>query len=447
MPEPAAPIPPQNLDAEESVLGAMMLSATAIDVVTEIVGRGDFYRESHAMIFDACVALHNAGSPVDALTVRDRLSSDHGDDPERDKRIHEIASLVAATTNAAHYAVIVRKYATRRGLINVGGQIERLGWDGPDEPAALVERAEGLVFELAKGRATTDFVPLTETMGETVQRLVDVHESGREIVGVPSGFQALDTLTSGFQPANLIVIAARPSMGKSALATMIGTNVAFRQGLPVVVFTLEMSRYEIAQRMISAEALVESQKLRNGRMDREEWRRVMDWGARLGEIPLLLDDNRMISPTAIRSKCRRLKLRHPNLALIIVDYLQLMSSSTDNRVNEIAQISRSLKILAGELEVPVVALSQLSREVEKRHDKRPQLSDLRDSGAIEQDADLVLFIYRDEVYNAEDTDQQGIAELILAKHRNGPIGTVKVAFVKRFARFSELPRGGAGDVR
>lgn len=446
-----AVLPPQNLDAEELVLGAMMLSALAIDTVAEIVRPADFYRDTNAKIYRACLALHNEGKPVDAVTVADFMQST-GDLAEigGQKRLQEIAALVPATSNVGHYAGIVRGKAVERGLTVVGEQIQRLGFnpDGQDS-AGLLESAETLLFDLAQRGARTDFVPLAEAVDDAVRRLVELHEGGQEITGVRSGFADLDRLTSGFQPGNVIVIAGRPSMGKSAFALAIAAQVALRDELPAALFTLEMSRPEIVQRLLSGEALIESQHLRNGRMDREEWARTMEWSERLSRVPLFIDDNRTIGPTEIRSKARRLKLRYPNLAIIIVDYLQLMARavSSSERVNEVAQISRSLKILAGELDIPVVVLSQLSRALETRHDRRPILSDLRDSGAIEQDADLVIFLYRDEVYNAEDPEVAGIAEVNLAKHRNGPTDTVKVAFVKRYARFSELPRPGAGDVR
>jgi len=441
---------PHNLDAEENVLGAMMLAPEAIDTASDILTAPDFYRASHAAIFTACVELHNEGGGVDPITVADRL--EHGgklEDAGGRPRLQEIASLMAATSNVGHYAAMVRETAQRRNLIRLGTTITREAWQRSDTTAALIERAEGMIFDVSRGRATTDFVTLGAAVDETVTRIMELHEGGRTIVGVPSGFSVLDALTSGFQPGNLIVVAGRPSMGKSGFAIGLSTNVAFRQEQPVAFFTLEMSRYEITQRVLSSEALVESQKLRNGQMGADEWRRTMDTSARLATTRLFIDDTRTITVSEIRSKARRLKMRHPDLALVVVDYLQLMGRAvtSSERVNEIGQISRSLKILAGELELPVVALSQLSRNLESRHDKRPLLSDLRDSGAIEQDADLVVFIYRDEVYNPEDTDQQGIAELILAKHRNGPTDTVKVSFVKRYARFSELPRPGAGDLR
>lgn len=449
--EAGATLPPQNLEAEELVLGAMMLSPHAIDVVTQHVSARDFYRDAHARLFTACLTLHNASAPVDAVTVAAHLENAGTlTDAGGRERIHEIATLVSASSNAGHYARIVRVAAVERGLTVVGERIRQLGWapDGRD-PSALLEEAEGLLFDLAGGGARSDFVSLDVAVADAYQRLLDLHEGGRAIIGAPTGFADLDRLTSGLQPGNLVLIAARPSMGKSGLGIGIAAHTAIREEKPVALFTLEMSQAEVVQRLLSAEALVESEKLRNGRMSREEWSAVAECSGRLGRAPLFIDDNRLIGHTDIRSKARRLKLRHPDLALVVVDYLQLMARATNSseRVNEVAQISRSLKILAGELNVPVVALSQLSRNLESRHDRRPILSDLRDSGALEQDADLVLFIYRDEVYNPEDPETAGIAELILAKHRNGPTGTVKTAFVSRYAKFSQLPRPGAGDVR
>lgn len=446
----AARKPPQNLDAEELVLGAMMLSDVAIDAATEGLSARDFYRASHGRIFDTCVALHNDGKPVDVVTVANAL--DERGDLETiggAARLQEIASLVPAVGNVRSYVEIVAETAALRNLTVVGEQISRLGWERPGPVRELVERAEQMMFDLSQGRTAGDFVPFPKAVDETVARLIELNEGGRDTVGIPTGFDHLDRMTSGLQPGNVIVVAGRPSMGKSALGIGLAANTALRQELPVAIFTLEMSRHEVIQRLLQSEALVESEKLRNGRMARDEWQRVMDMSARLARAPIHVDDNRLTNPMEIRSKCRRLKLRYPNLALVVVDYIQLMGSggNAENRVQEVAQISRSLKILAGDLNVPVVALSQLSRALETRHDRRPILSDLRESGAIEQDADLVIGLYRDEVYNAEDTDQQGVAELILLKHRNGPIGTVRTAFVKRYARFSELPRPGAGDVR
>jgi replicative DNA helicase len=439
---PTAPVPPQNLDAEESVLGAMMLSPGAIGAVSEVLSAGDFYRESHAKIYRAGLALYGRGEPVDAITLVDELER-RGELEEigGKVRVHELAALVPAASNAAHYARIVREMATLRGLIRAGSEIARLGLerDGQDV-TELVDRAEQVVFDLAQSRVSGDFSHIEELLKQSFERITQLYEAGVEVTGVAAGFRDLDHLTSGFQPGNLIILAARPSMGKSGLALCAAANLAVRQEVPVALFTLEMSKAEVTQRLMCSEAKVESQRLRSGKLAPEDWPRLTTACDRLARAPIYVDDTGSITMMEIRSKARRLKMREPGLGLIIVDYLQLMTSgaSVENRVQEVSAISRSLKVLARDLDVPVLALSQLSRAVEQRHDKRPILSDLRESGSLEQDADLVLFIYRDEYYNPDTTDQQGLAELHLSKHRNGPTGMVKLSFLKRFAKFADL---------
>ncbi len=435
-----APVPPQSIDAEEAVLGAMMLAPGAIAAVSEILDDRDFYRESHARIYRAALALYGRGEPVDAITLVDELE-------ERGElehvggraRVHELAALVPATANAGHYARIIRESAVLRGLIRAGGEIARLGWDGVGEASELVDRAEQIVFGLAQERISGDFSHIEELLKESFERITALYESGADVTGVPSGYRDLDRLTSGFQRGNLIILAARPSMGKSALGLGIAANLAVRNETPVAVFTLEMSKAEVTQRLMCSEAKVESQRLRSGRLAAEDWPRLTAACDKLAKAPIFVDDTGSITMMEIRSKARRLKAKHPDLGLIVVDYLQLMTSGTnaENRVQEVSQISRNLKLLARDLDLPILALSQLSRAVEQRHDKRPILSDLRESGSIEQDADLVAFLYRDEYYNDE-SDQQGVAEVILAKHRNGPTDTVKLSFLKRYAKFADL---------
>lgn len=436
-----APIPPQNLDAEESVLGAMMLSPGAIGAVSEVLQASDFYRESHAKIYRAALALYGRGEPVDAITLVDELERRGELEEVGGKvRIHELAALVPAASNAAHYARIVRDMATLRGLVRAGQEIARLGVERQGEDTVeLVDRAEQIVFELAQARVSGDFSHIEELLKDSFERITALYEAGAEVTGIPSGFRDLDHLTAGFQPGNLVIIAARPSMGKSGLALNIAANLAVRHATPVALFTLEMSKAEVTQRLMCAEAKVESQKLRTGKLAPDDWPRLTAACDKLSKAPLYVDDTGSITMMEIRSKARRLKMREPGLGLIIVDYLQLMTteSRAENRVQEVSEISRNLKRLARDLDVPVLALSQLSRAVEQRHDKRPILSDLRESGSIEQDADLVLFIYRDDYYDP-DSDQQGLAEIHLAKHRNGPTGMVKLSFLKRFAKFADL---------
>ncbi len=437
-----APVPPQNLDAEESILGAMMLAPGAIAAVSEVLeadGR-EFYRESNGRIYRAALALYGKGEPVDAITLVDELE-ERGDleDVGGRARIHELAALVPASANARHYAQIVRESAVLRGLIRAGGEISQLGWERPGEASELVDRAEQIVFDLAQERAQSDFSHIDELLKESFERITALYESGADVTGVPSGFRDLDRVTSGFQEGNLVIVAARPSMGKSALALCMAANLAVRKETPVALFTLEMSKAEVTQRLMCSEAKVESQRLRTGRLSPEDWPRLTAACDKLAKAPIYVDDTGATTMMEIRSKARRLKSKHPELGLIIVDYLQLMTSGTtvENRVQEISQISRSLKVLARDLDVPILAMSQLSRAVEQRHDKRPILSDLRESGAIEQDADIVCFIYRDEYYN-ENSEEQGLAEVIVAKHRNGPTDVVKLSFLKRYAKFADL---------
>jgi replicative DNA helicase len=384
-PSQTAPVPPQNLDAEESVLGSMMLSPGAIGAVSEILDAGDFYRESHAKVYRAALALYARGEPVDAITLIDVLEErgELGDAGGRE-RIHELAALVPATANAAHYARIVREMATLRGLIHAGQEVARLGWERPGETIDLVDRAEQLIFELSQSRVTSEFAHIEALLKESFERITALYEAGEELTGVPSGFRDLDRLTSGFQPGNLVILAARPSMGKSGLALCMAANVGVRRELPVALFTLEMSKSEVTQRLMCSEAKVESQRLRTGKLGADDWPRLTAACDKLAKAPIYVDDTGSITMMEIRSKSRRLKSKEPNLSLIIVDYLQLMTSGStvENRVQEVSQISRSLKVLARDLDVPVLALSQLSRAVEQRHDKRPILSDLRESGCL-----------------------------------------------------------------
>jgi replicative DNA helicase len=438
-----ASVPPQNLDAEESVLGAMMLSPGAIAAVSEVLdadGR-DFYRESHAKIYRAALGLYAKGEPVDAITLVDEL--DERGELESiggGERVHELATLVPASANAKHYAQIVHENAILRGLIRAGGDIARLGWDRPGDATQLVDQAEQIVFELGQEKSQSEFSHIEHLLKESFERITHLYELGADVTGVPSGFRDLDRLTSGFQEGNLIIVAARPGMGKSALGLGMAANVAVRSQRPVALFTLEMSKAEVTQRLMCAEAKVELHRLRTGRLGSDDWPRLTAACDRLAKAPVYVDDTGSITMMEIRSKARRLKSKHPELGLIVIDYLQLMTSGTnpENRVQEVSQISRALKVLARDLDVPILAMSQLSRAVEQRHDKRPILSDLRESGSIEQDADIVTFIYRDDYYNPEDSPDPGVAEIIVAKHRNGPTDKVKLSFISQYAKFADL---------
>jgi replicative DNA helicase len=435
-----------NEDAELSVVGAVLRSESAVDAVLEHISADDFYRGDLATIFRTAVGLWGKGLPVDPVAVHARLEQTGDLAAAGGKaRIHEVAQMVTATSNAAHHARIVKDMATLRGLGAAGAEITRLGAEPHGaETGELVDRAMKIVYDLAYTRSTSDFTHIESLLTESFERIRHLNEAGADVTGVPTGFRELDSLTSGFQRGNLVIVAARPSMGKSALALNMAQSLAVHHRIPVALFTLEMSRSEVTQRMMSAQASVESQALRTGRLRPDDWPRLTAACSTLGQAPIWVDDTAAITLMEIRSKARRLKIREPNLGLVIVDYLQLMTADgrQENRVQEVSQISRALKVLARELDVPVVALSQLSRAVEARTDKRPVLSDLRESGSIEQDADIVAFVYRDDYYNPE-SDQKGVAELIVAKHRNGPTDTIRLAWLRRYARFSDLAVGAA----
>jgi replicative DNA helicase len=437
-----ARVPPQNLEAEESVLGAMLISPNAIDAVSDEVEPADFYRASHGMIFKVACDLHGKGVPVDAITLGDEIE-ERGllEEIGGKLKLHELAAIVPASSNARHYARIVREMAVLRGLIRVGGEISRLGWDRPGEADTLVDQAQQFAFDLSQQRNTQLFKDGEQIAHEGLARVMTLYESGSELTGVSSGLPDLDKITHGFQPGNLIIVAARPSMGKSALALKVVTNLALHMQVPVALFTLEMSSAEITERIFAGEGRIELERIRSGKLKPEEWPKLTKLAEQISSAPLFLDDFGSPSALSFRSKIRRLKAKRPDLGLVVVDYLQIATSGaeTENRNQEVGQIAWQLKQLARDMQVPVLALSQLNRGVENRNDKRPQLSDLRDSGAIEEHADLVAFLYRDEYYHP-DSEAQGIAELIIAKHRNGPTGTIKVAFSKRHASFSSLSR-------
>jgi replicative DNA helicase len=437
-------VPPQDLDAEEAVLGAMMLSQSAIAAVSEVLspdGR-EFYRESHAKIYRAGLALYGKSEPVDAITLVDELDERGELDPVGGKvRIHSLAALVPATANAGHYAQIVKETSTLRGLIRVGDEIARLGWERPGETRELLTTAEDALLQLTDDRLASELVPIADELKVVFDKISRLYEVGAEVTGLPSGFRDLDRITAGFQPGNLIVLAARPSMGKSALAVCIAANVAVREKRPCAFFTLEMSRQEIVQRLMCAEAKVNVQHVRTGKLSSDDWPRLAAACAALEESPLLVDDTAGLTLLELRSKAQKLKRATPDLGMIVVDYLQLMAADgkPESRLQEVSAISRGLKAIARDLDVPVLALSQLSRAVEQRHDKRPILSDLRESGSIEQDSDLVMFLYRDDYYDPE-SEEQGIAELRIAKHRNGPTDDVRLAFLRNFAKFAPLAK-------
>jgi replicative DNA helicase len=433
LPQSAAPVPPQNLEAEESVLGAMMLSPGAIGAVSEVLDGGDFYRESHAKIFRAALALYAKGEPVDAITLVDELEERGELEGVGGKaRIHELAALVPAASNAGHYARIIRDTATLRELIRAGSEIQRLGQEREGELDDILATAEQLLFEAVASRAGSDAVPIKEALLEAFGRINALYETGGEISGVETGFKDLDKITAGFQPGNLVILAARPSVGKSAFALGMMTHVAAK-GTGCAFFALEMSRGEIAQRLMCSESKVDSHKVRTGTLAQEDWPRLAAACASLEKLPLYIDDTPALTLLELRSKLQTLVRRDPSVGCVVVDYLQLMSagSHVESRLQEVSALSRGLKAIARDFNLPVIALSQLSRAVEQRHDKRPMLSDLRESGTIEQDADLVMFLYR-----SPEGEEAGYVDLDVAKHRNGPTDSLKLTFLKRYAKFA-----------
>lgn len=434
-------VPPHNLDAEKSLLGAMLLSRDAIAAAMETCGSEDFYKPAHGHIFDAINVLYNQGEPADPVTVADELSRAGLLDS-----VGGLASLVAlqadtpATTNAARYARIVEEHALLRRLISVAGEIAEMGYSVPDDVATALDHAESLVFNVAERRVTDSLKPLTELLYASMDRLEQLFDRGETITGVPTGYVDLDERLYGLQPNALIIVGARPGAGKTSFALGMAAHAAVEARVPTLVFSLEMGNDEITNRLLVSEARVDSSRMRNGRLQEPDWPKISQAVARLGDAPLYIDDNPNTTVMEIRAKARRLKARQGGLGLIIVDYLQLMSgNSNENRQLEVSSISRGLKVLARELEVPVVALSQLSRQLEARADKRPTLADLRESGSLEQDADVVMFLYRDELYNPESADR-GTAEVIIAKHRNGPTGKIQLAFLDHYTRFANMAR-------
>jgi replicative DNA helicase len=435
-------VPPHNLDAEESLLGALLLSREAVGVVAELgVEPSDFYKPAHQHIYDAVRVLTGAGQPVDPITVADELRrAGLLDEIGGASVLLELQNATPAISNAARYAKIVQDTAVLRRLIGVAGEIAEIAYHEPDDVTKALDEAETKVFEVAERRVVDSTRPLSDLLSMTMDHLQETFERGSAITGTPTGYHDLDELLSGLHPSTLLIVGARPAMGKSAFALGVATSVAQSTNLPVLFFSLEMGHAELAQRILAAEARVDSQKLRNGRLSEADWSKIGRAIGRL-EVPLLLDDNPSVTVMEIRAKARRTKARYGGLGLIVIDYLQLMTGSTtaENRQLEVSEISRNLKVLARELEVPIIALSQLSRQLETRADKRPMLADLRESGALEQDADVVMFIYRDEVYHADSPDK-GAAEIIVAKHRSGPIGTRRLVFLGPYTRFDNAAR-------
>ena len=435
-------VPPQNVEAEESLLGAMLLSKDAIATAVETVAVGDFYKPAHAHLFEAIVTLYGAGEPVDPTTVAEALRRTGVLDALGGRNaILRIQVATPAASNAAFYARIVADHALLRRLIAVGSEIAELGYQLPEDVTEVLDRAESLVFDVANRRQTTSLRGLHSTLEDSLAHLEALFERDGRTTGVPTGFRDLDEVLLGWQPSNLIVLAARPGQGKTAFALGSAVHAAVHEHRPVVFFSMEMGYLELTQRILAAEAGVDSRLLRTGRIPETDWTKISRAVGRLAEAPLFIDDNPHLTVMDMRAKCRRLKAAHGDLALVVVDYLQLMSTprKAENRQVEVSELSRGLKVLARDLDVPVLALSQLNRSLEYRADKRPMLADLRESGALEQDADVVAFIYRDDTYHA-DSDEKGVAEVIVAKHRNGPTAKIRLAFLEHLTRFADLTR-------
>ncbi len=440
--EAALKVPPQNIEAEQSVLGGILLEPEALSRILEILQEDDFYREGHRKIFFAMVALYQKGTPVDLITLTESLLSRQNlEGIGGASYLTSLTDAIPSAVNIEVYARIVREKAILRRLINITTEIASKCYQFSGEVEDILDQAEKSIFEITAAKITPHIYPLSEVIKDSFQTIEALYERKERISGVPTGFTKLDQLTSGFQPSDLIIIAGRPSMGKTAFALDIARNAATQAEIPAVIFSLEMSRQQLAIRMLCSEARVDSYKLRSGFIGERDWPRLTNAAGLLSEAPIYIDDSPGLTVLQMRAKARRLK-SEKGLGLAVVDYLQLMSGrgGSDRREQEISEISRSLKALAKELNIPVVALSQLNRKVEDRTDRRPFMADLRESGAIEQDADVILFIYRDEMYD-ENSKQKGTAEVIIGKQRNGPIGKITLSFINQYTRFENL----AGD--
>jgi replicative DNA helicase len=432
-------VPPHSIEAEQALLGGLTLDNTTWDQVADMVTEGDFYRRDHRLIFNAINALAAVGTPFDVVTLAERLEG--SGELQQAGGLAYLGMLAKNTPSAANikaYAAIVRDHSVARQLVSVGTQISDSAFNREGRSTAeLLDHAEQMVFEIAEqgSHGRSGYVSMKDLLVKVVDRIDTLFQQDNPITGVATGFTDFDELTSGLQPSDLVIVAGRPSMGKTTFAVNVAEYAAIKQGLPVAVFSMEMPGEQLALRMMSSLGRIDQHKLRTGRLDDDDWPRLTNAVGMLAETPFFIDDTPALTPTELRARARRLKREH-DIGMIVIDYLQLMQvpGNKENRATEISEISRSLKALAKELKVPVVALSQLNRSLEQRPNKRPVMSDLRESGAIEQDADVIVFIYRDEVYN-EDSPDKGIAEIIIGKQRNGPIGTVRLTFLGQYTRF------------
>ena len=431
-------LPPQSIEAEQAVLGALLVNSVAITRVIDLLKPECFYRQAHKYIYAAMITLFNKSEPIDVVTVSEHLR-------DKDKleivggraAINDLALSVITTANIEYYARIVAEKATLRELIKAGTEIVSIAFD-ENNTDHVMDTAEKLIFSISQKVVADDLTHVRDIVVQSYEQIETRYNNRDEIIGVPSGFYDLDNMTAGFQPSDLIIVAARPSMGKTAFCLNIAQEVAIRRKKAVAIFSLEMSKEQLVQRMLCSEAEIDSNRLRTGHMQTEDWSKLTTAMGQLGEAPIFIDDSAGIGVMEVRAKCRRLRMEYSNLSLIIIDYLQLMEGSGSgrlDRVHEISAISRGLKNLARELKVPIIALSQLSRAVESRTIKKPMLSDLRESGSIEQDADIVMFIYREDYYDPENTEKKGKAEIIISKQRNGPVGSVELLFQSNITKF------------
>lgn len=436
-------IMPHNVEAERSVIGSMLMDRDAIMIASEILTGDDFYHRQYGIIFETMAEMYGRDEPVDLVTLQNRLRSK--DVPEEISSMEfarELFDDVSTSANVKYYANIVAEKATLRKLIKINEEVNNLCYGGTEPLEEILDQTEKKVFDLVQRRNTGEFVPIRQVVLSAIQRIEAASRTKGNVTGLATGFKDLDYQTSGFQQSDLILIAARPSMGKTAFALNIAQYMAFRRNETVAIFSLEMSKEQLVNRMLSMESGVDAQKLRNGNLTDSDWERLVEGAEGVAGSNLIIDDTPGITLAELRSKCRKYKLEH-KLGIVMIDYLQLMSGGgkrTDSRQQEISDISRGLKSLARELNVPVVALSQLSRAVEQRPDHRPMLSDLRESGAIEQDADVVMFLYRDAYYN-KDSDMKNLAEIIVAKQRNGPIGTINLLWMPEYTTFKNFKPG------
>jgi replicative DNA helicase len=445
-------IPPHSIEAESSVLGGLLLDNAAWDRVGDLLTDGDFYRYEHRLVFAAIGILINGSKPADVITVFEQL---HGQGKAEEigglSYLNSLAQYVPSAGNIRRYAEIVRERAILRKLVSASDEISTNAFNPKGRPvAAILDEAEQKIFNIGEEGARTKqgFQSMDTLVVDLLDRVQEMADNANDVTGVPTGFYDLDRMTAGFQAGDLIVLAARPSMGKTALAINIAEHVALNEGLPVAVFSMEMGAAQLAVRIVGSIGRIDQSHLRTGKLTDEEWPRLTEAIEKLRTISLHIDESAGLTSSELRANARRLSRQCGKLGLIVVDYLQLMSGSSrdgENRATELGEISRGLKMLARELQCPLIALSQLNRSVEQRPDKRPMMSDLRESGAIEQDADIIMFIYRDEYYTKDECKEPGVAEVIIAKQRNGPTGTVKLAFMNKITKFESLASGGRGD--